>query len=384
MAARNHNKIQSALQDVSWKCKPRPTHSVRKILNSVLCQQSPDDEGHPVCGRSLLNSRPITKASDDLEALTPYHNLHISKKIIVACKTKRDLYIRMRWRKVRCVVTSVGSCVSSDRHARQSIMVQSQRKPHSWGTRHHYRCWSSRSSWMMSIVLEAKEDAKGPVCTFCSQTKHSILERPVTLVCLLVETTGYYWTGEWECCAVRYSVMLPTKKSQVRETWWRKHTWSMSLGMVLSCRSVPCSTIAAVGTRSGGSCSQTEPPLYVVLCPDWELGAPGDCCVVCTDNKGVLDSETVLGKQAREAQQYSVTRPHWSRTWSLSPTESSLMRWFTSAFTRTLRTPWVQVGTGKRGRLDISQHNPLQDWTILLDHPPLEIQVVLWNKVGQS
>lgn len=269
VAARNHNKIQSALQDVSWKCKPRPTHSVRKILNSVLCQQSPDDEGHPVCGRSLLNSRPITKASDDLEALTPYHNLHISKKIIVACKTKRDLYIRMRWRKVRCVVTSVGSCVSSDRHARQSIMVQSQRKPHSWGTRHHYRWWSSRSSWMMSIVLEAKEDAKGPVCTFCSQTKHSILERPVTLVCLLVETTGYYWTGEWECCAVRYSVMLPTKKSQVRETWWRKHTWSMSLGMVLSCRSVPCSTIAAVGTRSGGSCSQTEPPLYVVLCPDW-------------------------------------------------------------------------------------------------------------------
>ena len=48
----------------------------------------------------------------------------------------------------------------------------------------------------------------------------------------------------------------------------------MSFGMLLcyyclvSCVSVPCST-AAAGTRSGGSCSQTEMPLYVVLCPDW-------------------------------------------------------------------------------------------------------------------
>ena len=41
--------------------------------------------------------------------------------------------------------------------------------------------------WMMGKVLEAKTDAKGLVHTVLLQTKHSILERPVTKVCLLLE-----------------------------------------------------------------------------------------------------------------------------------------------------------------------------------------------------
>lgn len=155
----------------------------------------------------------------------------------------------MTWRLSHCMTTSTSP--------RKSVLLARQKEIYTsgWGGG---RCgvWSpllgavclptvmqdSQSwSWMMSTVLKAKEDAKGPVRTFCSQTKHIILERPVTLVYLLLETTRYYWTVEWECCAVRYSVMLPTKKSQVRETRWRKHTWSMSLGMVLSCVLWKCS-----------------------------------------------------------------------------------------------------------------------------------------------
>ena len=55
---------------ISWICNPHPTRLIRKVLNSVLCQQSPEDEGRPLCSHSLLSSRPVTKASDDLEALT--------------------------------------------------------------------------------------------------------------------------------------------------------------------------------------------------------------------------------------------------------------------------------------------------------------------------
>ena len=53
-----------------------------------------------------------------------------------------------------------------------------------------------RSSWMMGKVVEAKPDAKGLVRTVRLQTKHSILERPVTKICLLLEATDMANTNQ--------------------------------------------------------------------------------------------------------------------------------------------------------------------------------------------
>lgn len=44
-----------------------------------------------------------------------------------------------------------------------------------------------RGSWMLGRVLEAKPDARGLVRTVRLQTKTSVLERPVTKLCLLLE-----------------------------------------------------------------------------------------------------------------------------------------------------------------------------------------------------
>lgn len=88
----NHNKKQSVLlqKGIEWRFKP-PAGShhggawewiirlIRKVLYSVLNQQSLDDERfHTIlCDiEATLNDRPITKPFDDpndLEALTPNH-----------------------------------------------------------------------------------------------------------------------------------------------------------------------------------------------------------------------------------------------------------------------------------------------------------------------
>lgn len=62
----------------AWK---RQIRSVRKILNSLLREQSLDEESLTtvMCrAEMIVNSRPITAVSDDindLEALTPLHLL---------------------------------------------------------------------------------------------------------------------------------------------------------------------------------------------------------------------------------------------------------------------------------------------------------------------
>ena len=59
----------------------RMIRSVRKVLNALLKNQSPNDEGLStlMCEvEAILNSRPLTKVSDDpndLQALSPNHLL---------------------------------------------------------------------------------------------------------------------------------------------------------------------------------------------------------------------------------------------------------------------------------------------------------------------
>lgn len=89
----------------------RQIRTVRKVLNSVLQQQTVDDEGLQtvMCEvEAIINSRPITHSSDDpndVEALTPNHLLLMKTQpnIPPGVFDKDDQYARRRWRQIQYI-----------------------------------------------------------------------------------------------------------------------------------------------------------------------------------------------------------------------------------------------------------------------------------------
>ena len=74
----------------------RLIRSVRKVLNSIFKVQNLDEEGlHTVLCEveSIINSRPITRAStdpNDLEALTPNHLLLLKTVCLCPCMSEHE------------------------------------------------------------------------------------------------------------------------------------------------------------------------------------------------------------------------------------------------------------------------------------------------------
>ncbi len=118
----NHNKITKFLvhKGIKWSFNPpsashhggaweRLIRMVRKVLSSVLTQQTLDDEGlHTVLCEveAILNNRPITKMSEDpndLEPLTPNHLLTMKRKPVYppGLFEKSDQYVKRRWKQVQ-------------------------------------------------------------------------------------------------------------------------------------------------------------------------------------------------------------------------------------------------------------------------------------------
>lgn len=124
LQALDQRKIHQALmkKGVQWSFNP-PTAShhggfwerlirmVWHVLGSVLKQQTLDDEGLATvfCEvEAILNSRPITRVSDDpqdLEALTPNHILLLKTNPLLppGVFSNSDLSHRRRWRQVQYV-----------------------------------------------------------------------------------------------------------------------------------------------------------------------------------------------------------------------------------------------------------------------------------------
>lgn len=176
----------------------RLIRSVKSVLTSVLKQQIMDDEGlHTVfCeAEAILNDRPITKASDDpddLEALTPNHILTLKGKPVMppGLFDHSDLYIRKRWRQTQYMAELFWKRWISE----YLPMMQERQK---W-TRSRRNltpgdivlladATAPRGSWMMGKILDVKADAKGLVHSVRLRTRTSILERPVTKLCMLLE-----------------------------------------------------------------------------------------------------------------------------------------------------------------------------------------------------
>ena len=144
----------------------------------------------------LLQGPDLTKVSDsnDLEALTPNHILLLKGKPIFppGLFEKSDLYIRKKWKQVQYIAELFWKRWTSE----YLLMMQERQR---WAAPRRNLsqgdiviiadAGAPRGSWKMGRVLSVKSDSKGLVRSVSIQTKTSILERPVTKVCLLVEAT---------------------------------------------------------------------------------------------------------------------------------------------------------------------------------------------------
>lgn len=176
----------------------RQIRTVRKILNSIVKQQSLDEESLQtlLCEvEAIINSRPITKVSNDpndLEALTPNHLLLLKVKppMSPGVFDKADLYSRRRWRQVQYMADIFWKRwikeYLPDLQERQKwqslvqnlkpgdvVLVADDSAP--------------RNSWVMGRVLQTFTDNKGLVRQARVKTSTNILLRPVTKLCLLLE-----------------------------------------------------------------------------------------------------------------------------------------------------------------------------------------------------
>lgn len=208
-----HNRIEKAMaqRGIKWSFNP-PAGShhggmwesiiwmVRKILSSVLCQNSFDDEGFltVLCeAEAMLNDRPITKLSEDpndLKALTPNHLLLMKWKPILppGLFEKTDLYANTRWKQVQYIVNLFWK-----RWVHEYLPLLQERQRWTKERRSFMpgdivvvvESSAPRGSWLLGWILKTFPDKKGLVRSVSLQTKTSVIERPVTKICLLCEAT---------------------------------------------------------------------------------------------------------------------------------------------------------------------------------------------------
>lgn len=177
----------------------RLIRSIRKVLNSTTREQILDEEGlHTVLceAESIINSRPITRASsdpNDLEALTPNHLLLLktTPSLPPGLFDQDDLYSRRRWRQVQYM-----SNLFWKRWTKEYLPQLQERQRWATSSRNFAEgdvvllvddC-APRNSWIMGKIIEAVSDKKGLVRRVRIKTKTNVLDRPITKICLLVES----------------------------------------------------------------------------------------------------------------------------------------------------------------------------------------------------
>lgn len=211
LASLNHDCIERAVfeRGIKWSFYPpagshhggaweRMIRMIKKILCSVLRQQTPDDEMFltVLCeAEAMLNDRPITRLSGDptdLEALTPNHLLLLKGKPVLppGLFNKEDAYARRRWKQTQYI-----SDLFWKRWIRKYLLLLQERLKWNREKRSFVPGeivmvadpTAPRGSWMLGRILETFPDKAGLVRVVRLQTKTNIIERPITKICLLNE-----------------------------------------------------------------------------------------------------------------------------------------------------------------------------------------------------
>lgn len=191
----NFNPPGASHQGGIWE---RQIRTVRKVLAALLKQQVLDDDGlHTLLCEveSIINSRPLTKLSEDpndLEPLTPNHLLLIKAKPAIppGIFDRSDVYGRRRWRQIQYL-----SDLFWHRWTKEYLPLLQERQRWSKVKRNFevndivliVDPSGPRSSWMLGRIVKTMPDSRGQVRSVQVQTKTSVLERPITKLCLLQE-----------------------------------------------------------------------------------------------------------------------------------------------------------------------------------------------------
>ncbi|XP_062620585.1 uncharacterized protein LOC134282159 [Saccostrea cucullata] len=209
----NMNRISSQLlqSGIEWSFNPpaashfggvweRLIRIVRKIMYSVLHEQTIhlDDEGllTLVCEiEAIMNGRPLTEASDDpndLCALTPNHILLMrsGESFPPGIFHASDNYAKRRWKQIQYLAD-----VFWTRWIKEYVPLLQQRQKWLKQERNLQEGDlvlivenTPRNTWNLGRVLEVIKDKYDVVRVARIKTVSSILTRPVTKLCLLLET----------------------------------------------------------------------------------------------------------------------------------------------------------------------------------------------------
>ncbi|XP_052387105.1 uncharacterized protein LOC127933996 [Carassius gibelio] len=204
----NQQKISDYLlqNNVKWIFNPpaashmggvweRQIRTVRSILNTVLLQQAPDDEGLTTlfcCVEAIVNGRPITKLSDDPSdplPLTPNHLLLLRSgpTLPPGAFVKQDVY-RRRWRQVQYLADIFWS-----RWIKEYLPALQQRQKWLQPKRNlqvgdlviilHEN--TPRNHWPLGLITQVYPGTDGLVRTVEVKTQAGVFSRPVDKICLL-------------------------------------------------------------------------------------------------------------------------------------------------------------------------------------------------------
>ncbi|XP_071088902.1 uncharacterized protein [Haliotis cracherodii] len=210
----NWNKCQihqEMLQrNVEWTFNPpagshhggvweRQIRTVRKVLRSLVREQTLDDETlrTVLCEvEAIINNRPISRASsdpNDLEALTPNHLLLLKRKpnLPPGMFGMDGHYPRRRWRQVQYMADLFWK-----RWLREYLPLLQERQK--WvKLRRNLKIGdivlivdntAPRNSWSMGKVVKLMPDRKGVVRRVEVKTQTKVLDRPISKLCLLLES----------------------------------------------------------------------------------------------------------------------------------------------------------------------------------------------------
>jgi hypothetical protein len=180
----------------------RQIRTIRKLLQAVLEEQhlkvaKSEEQLHTLMCEieKTINSRPLTRSSDDpedLEVLTPNHLLQLrTPEMLPPGKfDEKDNYVRRRWRQVQYIADLYWK-----RWAKEYLTTLQERQKWLQPTRNVkvgdivlvVDNTAPRNSWPMGRVEEVNIGNQGCVRSVSVRTKSTLLTRPISKLCMLLE-----------------------------------------------------------------------------------------------------------------------------------------------------------------------------------------------------
>ena len=208
-------KIQhfTSSMEIQWRFNPpaashhggvweRHIRTIRDILHSLLREQHmkvarSDDQLHTLMCEieATINSRPLTRQSNDpsdLEVLTPNHLLHPQNPVYFppGAFNEKDIYAKRRWRQVQYMANLFWKRWLTEYLPllqKRQKWLQSERNVQVGDIVLVIDNSAPRNSWAMGKVEKINVGNQGLVRSAMVKTKSSMLLRPISKLCLLLE-----------------------------------------------------------------------------------------------------------------------------------------------------------------------------------------------------